>query len=167
MKFLFLLALTSLSFMAQAKEYKLAIITSEFDKNVTDFFVVTDEANTIESVRYKTILPNGGIKEDNNIPAHIVLEDGAVIEERDGYEAVRLELENFSLKTGGTVKLDFLYNGITGSRSFKKLLLKFEKSKFILTDLQGNFVNRIFLKANRNRVVGTVGVREIQTSAEI
>ncbi len=166
MKSLFLIVLMSLSFLAQAKEYKLAVITSEFDKNVTDFYLITSEANVIESVRYKTILENGGIKEDTTIPAELVIEEGAVIEEREGREAVRLELEDFSVKTGGTVKLNFLYNGITGSRSYKKMKLKFEKTKFVLNDLEGNLVTKIFLRANRNRLVGVVGVRDIITSAE-
>jgi hypothetical protein len=162
MKFLFLSLLMALSFSVFAVEIKMAIITSEFDDNYTNFFIDV-EKNEIESMRYVTIMPNGGIFEDISATAEQVIKDGAVIVERDGHQVVRLEVENFSVKTGGTVILNFLYNGATRSRSTKKLNLKLIEGKFVLLDGTKK-INRLFLVPHYVRLLGVVGVKEIRTS---
>lgn len=147
-----------------AASLKVAVITSEFDKNVTDYYVETNDKNEIDGMRYITYLPNGGIFEDVSLPAERVMKEGAVMVQRDGYEAVRLEVEKFSVVTGGIVKLNYLYSGVSGSRQNKKMNLKLDNGKFKLFDTAGPEINRLFLKANWSRVFGIIGVREVQTS---
>lgn len=152
------------SFSLNAKVTKIAVITSEFDQNVTDYFIETDEKNVIVSMRYVTTMPNGGVFEDVSVTAERAMAEGIVVVERNGYEAVRLELENFDLTNGGIVKLNYLFNGMTGTRREKRLILKLNQDEFILFNLNNNPVNKMFLEANRLRVVGIVGVKSILTS---
>lgn len=164
MKFLIPAILIFITTALNAAEIKLAVITSEFDKNVTDFYIETNDLNHIESMRYVTTMPNGGIFEDVTVPAERVIAEGSVIVERNGYQAVRLEVENFSVATGGIVKLNYLYSGVTGARHVKRLKLIANSGQFILTDTSDARVNRLFVKVNWVRVLGAVGVREILTS---
>lgn len=162
MKTLFLTLLITLSLNIQAEEIRLAVITSEFDKNVTDYYVITDDQGHVDSMRYVTTMPNGGIFEDVTLPAERVMKEGAVLVERNGHQAVRLEVENFSLITGGTIKLNYLFSGVTGARHIKRLTLKIQ-DRFRLYDADKE-VNRLFLEANYSRIFSIVGVRSIQTS---
>jgi hypothetical protein len=162
MKALMLTAIFLFSFVTHAEEIRLAVITSEFDKNVTDYYVITNEQGLVDSMRYVTTMPNGGIFEDVTLPAERVMKEGAVLVERDGYQAVRLEVENFSLNTGGTIRLNYLFSGVTGSRHIKRLTLK-KLEKFRLFDGEKQ-INRLFLEANYSRIFGIIGVRSIQTS---
>lgn len=161
--FLITLLLFTASVGALAETLKLAVITSEIDKNVTEFYIETNDAGIIESLRYVTILPNGGIFEDQTVPADQVLREGTVIVERSGHDVVKLETEKFSLETGGTIKLNYLFNAMTGSRSVKRIQIK-KQPEFHLYDLQNNKINRMFVKANTSRVFGIIGVRDIETS---
>jgi hypothetical protein len=153
-----------LSAKLHAATLKVAVITSEFDKNVTDYFLETNDKNVIDGMRYITYLPNGGIFEDVSIPAERIIKEGAVMVQRDGYEAVRLEVEKFSVTTGGVLKLNYLYSGVTGSRQMKRMNLKAVNGTFKLYDTAGPEINRLFLKANWSRVFGIIGVKEVQTS---
>jgi hypothetical protein len=163
MKSLLLALLTIVSIHAHADMIKLAVITSEFDDNKTDYFLETNDAGEIHSMRYVTNLPNGGISEDVTIPAEKVITEGVLLVERNGYEAVRLEVERFSMKEGGTIKLNYLYSGITGARHIKRLNLSKSSGIFKLQD-DSKDINALFLVANWVRFVGIVGVREVKTS---
>jgi hypothetical protein len=148
----------------EAKVYRLAIITSEFDNDKTNYFLETDETNSIVNMRYVTVQPNGGIYEDVTLPAERVMTEGAILVQRDGLVAVRLEVENFDLKIGGVIKLNYLYNGVLGVRHIKKLMLKEVDGEFALHELNEDRVNRLFLEANRNRVLGIIGIKSVMTS---
>ena len=164
MKFSFIFLFLIMTVCAHAEVFKLAEITSEFDKDVMDFYVETDDQNKIDSIRYITTRPDGSIFEDVSVPAERVIAEGVVIVERDGYAAVRLEVENFSIQSGGIVKLNYLYNGITGTRHVKRLYLNWDNEQLRLFDLGNLPVNRMYFKANHSRVFGIIGIREIMTS---
>lgn len=155
-----LLLLTSSVF---AETYKLAVITSEFDKDVMDFYVSTDDYDKVNSIRYVTTNPQGVVIEDKSVLASEVIERGVLLVRRDNYEAIRLEVEDFTIEEGGVIKLNYLYNGATGTRHIKRLGLTRMNDAFVLTD-KDQLINRLFVKANWIRVLGNVGVREIQSS---
>lgn len=157
------IVLAALSSLAHANVYKLATITSDIDQDITEYYIETDHQNKIESMRYVTIMPNGGIYKDETIPVEEIISDGIVIVEQGGLDAVKLEVENFNVHKGGVVKLNYLYNGITGVRQTKKLLLNVPSQKYELAEVQGQRINRMFFKANRT-IVGVVGVKYIETS---
>lgn len=163
MKAFFTCLLMAFSLQIFAAEIKMAVITSEFDKNFTNYFIETNDKNHIVGMRYVTVMPNGGIFEDISVTAEQVLTDGAVIVERNGHLVVKLELENFSVQKGGTVILNYLYNGATGTRHIKKLSLQLINNEFVLFD-KNQKINQLFLVANRVRVLGIVGVKHIVSS---
>lgn len=167
MSFVLLLSFFGLNDL-QAKNFQLARITSELDENVTEFFVETDEENIIQSLRYITHLPNGGISEDVTVQAETVMTEGAVISEHNGYDAVKLKVENFNTKTGGTVVLDYLYNGLKKVRKSKRIYLHNTSQKAILVDLDkpSQKINRMFFKVNRSFPIGVVGVKSVETYFE-
>lgn len=146
-----------------AKTIKMASITSEFDNNKREYFLELDDQNHIHSLRYITTMPNGAIIEDGNMTPEEVVEDGVVVFEHKGYKAVILEAENFNVKTGGIVKINYLVSGITGARQQKNFQLKMVNNSFALFD-QGKPVNKLFFELNRARVVGVIGVKNIQAS---
>jgi hypothetical protein len=162
MKLISLFAAILFSAQLMAEEVKMAVITSEFDQDVTDYYLDLNENNEITSMRYITVMPNGGIYEDISIPAEKVINEGAVIVERDGRQVVRLKVENFNVSQGGTIHLSYLYNGVSGTRQTKTLVLERVGDRFVLKD-SSKEINRMHLKANRVRLIGVVGVREIQT----
>lgn len=164
MKSLLITFFLTLAINVHAETIKMAVITSEFDKNVTDFYLETDDQNKIHSMRYVTTMPNGGIFEDVTLPAETVLAEGAVIVVRNGREAVKLFVEDFSLSTGGIIKLNYLYSGVTNTWYVKRLKLNLIENQLKLFDLEGNRTNKLFMKINWNRIFGAVGIREIQTS---
>lgn len=164
MRLLIAVIFCTFSVCVSAEVIKMAVITSEFDKNVTDYYLETNDQNQIHSMRYITTMPNGGIFEDVSVSVETVMSEGAVIVERNGYEAVRLEVENFSRDAGGIIKLNYLYSGVTGVRHVKRLQLKSFENKFKLTDMQNAPVNRLFLRVNLSRIFGIIGVKDILSS---
>jgi len=163
-KILFILLLL-ISLASQAKEQKLARITSEFDTDVTEFFVDVID-NKINSLRYVTTMENGGIFTDLSIPIERAMADGVLLAERGGHEALKLYTERFNLEKGGDIILSYLYNGVTGTRRLLKLSLIKDGNIFYLLDPQGKRINKLFLTTNYIRIVGVVGIREILYSYE-
>lgn len=164
MKFSYIFLALVMTVGAHAEVFKLAEITSEFDNDVMDFYVETNDEKKIDSIRYITTRPDGSIYEDVSVPAETIIAEGVVIVERDGYAAVKLEVEKFTVETGGIVKLNYLYNGITGTRHVKRLHLSWMDERLRLSDLENTLVNRMYLKANHSRIFGIIGIREILTS---
>lgn len=150
---------------AMAAQVKMAIITSDIDAEIRDFYMITNNKNEIDSVRYVTYLSSGQILEDETTPAETVIADGTVVVERQGRDVVRLEVEkDFSVKEGGTIRMNYLYNGITGTRRAYQLKLIKIGDTFKLQDLEGKPVNNFFVVGNRSRVAGVIGVKEIRSS---
>jgi hypothetical protein len=163
MKLFFAALLMTITLLAQARVSKMAVITSEFDKNIRDYYLETDSENNIHSLRYVTTMPNGAILEDVSLTPEQVVEDGVVVFEHKGYQAVILEVENFNVRTGGTIKLNYLSSGVTGSRNIKRFTLKKVNNDFLFFD-QNQRVNKMFFEVNRSRVLGVIGVKSIQSS---
>lgn len=147
----------------QAAMIKIADINSDYDQNVTEYFIELNNQNHIDSLRYITTMPNGGIFEDVTVPSNRILNESVVVVERQGRDIVILSLEDFSTIRGGTLVLNYLYNGITGSRKIKKLSLKLVKNDFLLFDGDRK-INKMFLESHRRIPVGIIGVKEIHTS---
>ncbi len=163
MKKIVVLFLTLFSVFASAAQIKMAVITSEFDDNVRDYFVEMDSKNQIHSMRYTTTAPNGAILEDVTSSPEQVGEEGLVVFRQRGYDAVILELENFNIMTGGTIRINYLFNGLSGQRNKKFLALKMVDGEFQLFD-GAKRINKMFFEVNRSVIFGVIGVKAIQTS---
>jgi hypothetical protein len=165
MKTLLLVFLCTYSLFARAEMLKLAVITSEFDKNSTDYYLETDDHDFAHSMRYVTKDPKGVVLKDESLPVEeIVNNGGIVLVEGSGYDVIRLELEHFTIQDGGTLKLNYLYSALSGLRYVKRLKLNPTLGKFQLFDLEEKPVNRFFVRVNWSRFFGAIGVKEIQTS---
>jgi hypothetical protein len=164
MKFFYPFLALFLSFNINASEVKLAVITSDVDQDHTDFFLETTPSTDIDSLRLITSTPSGQMTDDHSFPIQSALTDGIIVSERSGRDVIHLYAENFTIQSGGQVKLNYLYNGMSGSRMNLNLVLKKTSGEFALYDDQGKIVNRLFMVANHAPFVGVVGIREIQVS---
>lgn len=151
-----------------AAELKMATIKSDVDSNTTLFLMEVDASQTIHSIRIKTTTPTGKIFEDFSYSSEEVMKEGAVLRTERGHIAVRLEAdEKFSITQGGTIALDYLVSGISGSRN--KMLLKLLKvnNQFVLQKMSGEPVNNFYFKGNWHKVLGCIGIKEIILSQQL
>lgn len=162
MKLMFVLLFIITTFNAMAEEFRVARITSDIDRNLTEFLMDVDNEKDIHSIRIKTTTPAGRIIKDFSYTAEQVMNGGVVLDERDGHKAVRLKVaKDFTARDGGDVILDYLYSGVTGTRYFLSLKLVRKDGAFLLQKKTGDPVNNFFFRANRHRILGIIGVREI------
>lgn len=161
-----LIASFLLSFSVMAKETLMATITSDIDRNTTFFFMETDEMHSIHSIRIKSQTPSGQVFEDFSYSTEEVLAGEVVLHERNGHKAVKLKVDShFSTDTGGSVFIDYLFSGVTGSRMKLELYLRKDGESFhLLSKPQLNPVNRFYFVANRHPIFGIIGVRKVELS---
>ena len=151
------------SLWASAVEQKIATITSNIDTNTGRFYLITDERGDADSLRYTITTAFGRMLEDDTYPWERV-RDGVVLILREGREVVRLYLDqNFSPETGGGVRINYLYSGLTGVRNNLNLTLSRQGDIWRL--VQGTKeVNRMLIKGNWHVLFGLVGSATIETS---
>jgi len=140
-----------------ANEINLATITSDSDKDVTEFNLILDNVNSIDSFKLKTTTPEGQIEKDDTYPVETVLDTGVTLQLKSG---------GFTAAKGGTIILDFLYNGARGTRKSMKLNLVKTAKGFALQTLEGKPASKLFIVAHRVPILGTVGVSRIQASGK-
>src|SRR5665647_1695028 len=149
------------SLAANSEEIKLAFISSDIDQNTSIYSLETTPTGTMDSMRMVTWDHENKVIEDLVHPSERIMNGGVTLVQRQGRDAVRMEVEDFSVEKGGIIVLDFLYNGIRGSRKSLKLRLQKEGDLFVLYDLAGNKVNKFFFSGNFARIVGCIGIKEI------
>lgn len=165
MKSLFMILILGLSLSLHAGEITMALITSDIDRNTTEFLMEVDGREEIHGIRIRTTTPAGRITEDFSYSTPQVLDGEVVLHERDGFKAVKLRVDrDFSAASGGGVILDYLYSGITGARHYLSLKLVKQEGKFVLQKNTGELVNQFYFSANRHPILGIIGVREIRLS---
>ncbi len=157
------------SLTAWSQEILMANITSDIDRNRTEFLMETVNNEKIDGIRIKSYTPSGRIFEDFSHPSERIIQAGGVVlNERNGHQAVKLKVaKEFSLTEGGTVYLDYLYSGITGGRFLLPLKLVKKDGRFVLQKNNGEAVNHFYFKANRHPILGVVGIREIVLTQEL
>lgn len=163
MKFLTISLLSlSLTLNAFAVETKVCLITTDIDSEKTDLLIETNSSGDLDTIRlYKTM--DNKVISDESHPAERAIVDGIVASEREGREIVVLRPKKFSAVTGGTISLDYLHNGITGSRRNYDLNLTKVAGKFVLSTMDGQKVNNLFFVGNR--IVGkVVGIKEVRAT---
>lgn len=163
MKLMFvgLLAL-GMSLSAVAEESRICIITSDIDSEQTDMLIDVDSTGALDTIRlYKTM--NTKVVSDESHPVERVIDNGIVASEREGRDIVLLKTKNFNPAAGGTVVMDYLYNGVTGARRLYQMKMSKLNGKFIVTTMEGSRINRLVFIGNK--VLGRhVGIKEIRAS---
>jgi hypothetical protein len=150
-----------LSFNLLAAEKKIASISSNIDEEKTDLLIETDNSHNLDSIRIFTVHKDGSVKRDDTFPVETLISEGVVANEREGRKIVILKVEDFTAAQGGTVKIDYLYNGITGTRQCLKLKLVKVGDSFGLTTQDGRAVSTLKISGNRKPIVSLVGISKI------
>ncbi len=164
MKYFFILCLLiSTSLLASPVELKMATITSNVDTDTGRFYLITKDNGDADSLRYTITTRSGSISEDQTYPWERVRE-GVVLITREGREIVRLYIDQkFSPLTGGGVRINYLYSGVTGVRNNLNLNLSRTGDSWKLN--QGTTeINRMLIKGNWNVLLGLIGIANIETS---
>ena len=100
-------------------------------------------------------------KEGTDIYPVSMAHSGVVLYRESGRDIVKLSSRNFAPHQGGYVKLDYLYNGITGRRHNVELDLQRDGDTWLVT-YQGRIVQKMHFVKNKKRFVGVVGVKRIE-----
>ena len=65
--------------------------------------------------------------------------------------------------TGGSLEIDYLYNGMPGFRSRRSVTMKIERAGNIWGVVnEGRIIHKIHMVSHRKRFIGTVGIRRIK-----
>lgn len=144
---------------AHAGVQKIAYITNEEDKGIINLELVTDEKEDITHLKLIFKDESGKVSSTDTYKAEKAA-NGIVLYEVDGRKVVNLSSDNFSSHQGGEIELDFLYNGITGSRGLKKLDLSRSGDSWALAD-NAKKIKKLHFVSNKKALVGTVGIKQI------
>ena len=141
-----------------AKVFHLVEIYNQEDHEVSVMYLNLNEYGEILSYGKKIFL-DGELIEDENLGTELSYE-GIVLEEQKSKNVVILRGLNMDAKNGGALEIDYLYNGITGSRGRFSLDINRTSNGWQLTQ-KGKIIKRMLFESHRKRFVGTVGIRRI------
>jgi hypothetical protein len=158
MKTLFALGLC-FSLSAFAASHKVLTVTSDRDQDITTLTIDTNGNGEATALKVTTS-SNGIVVNTTTFTMEQARQGRAILFRADKHEVIRLGLEErFENIYGGPVKLDYLVNGIVGSR--KKIALEAvrEGDRWVVKS-NGKTVTNAFVKINK--VLGNpVGVSRI------
>jgi len=157
------MALLTLSFNVLSAETVVATITNENDSEIVKLVVETDSSNTLMAMRKDIYSASGKLIDEKTFTPNDVFTGQAVMSEVDGRKVVILKANRstLSLSNGGTVALDYLYNGITGERKNQSYSLKKASGKWTLFSGTTQ-IKKMHFVVNKKALIGTVGIKEIQ-----
>lgn len=146
---------------ANADIQNVAKITNEEDKGIIGLELITDDNKDITHL--KLIFKNEK-NEVDSVDKYTAEKaaNGIVLYKVDGRDVVKLKSDNFSSHQGGEIELDYLYNGITGSRGLKKLDLSRDGDVWKLND-DGKDITKLHFVSNKKMLIGTIGIKKIET----
>ncbi len=142
-----------------AKEVSLVKITNDEDQNYSEMYVVVDEYNNITQFGKKEFA-NGKFFE-NFTYSNDLGYAGIVLKRLKERDVVILRGLNVGPQNGGALEIDYLYNGITGSRGVFNMELDRTSDSWQLM-VKGRIIKHVHFKSNRKRFVGTIGIRSVQ-----
>ncbi len=144
-----------------ASEQLLTVTDNDDNDEIYNFVVDVDDTTQSLISFYKDTYVDGE-KTNREIldPENLKTEDGVILEERNGYNALNLKSDNFDPKSGGKIEVDTLYNGATGERRSIYLDLARGKNGWKLFK-DKNVVSQFHVKVNRVIILGAVGIKTI------
>lgn len=144
---------------ATAATQNLATITNEEDSDLITLQLKTDENSDITHLKLIFKTKDNKVYDTDLYKAQTAA-DGIVLYKLDKRDIVKLKSPNFSTHQGGEIELDFLYNGITGSRDIKRLDLSRDGDKWSLRN-DSKKVTKLHFVSNKKAIVGTIGIKRI------
>jgi hypothetical protein len=159
-RLLVLTFVATFSFNSFAAVTKLVSATNEEDSNTMVISLITDSTSDVTGINVKLISKSGSVKDSENFDAEDVY-NGFTLMEKEGRKIVRLVSSNFAGHQGGEIKVDYLYNGITGSRAALLLDLSRDGDQWKLT-YKGSRTRKLHFVSNKKMLVGTIGVKRVE-----
>lgn len=159
---LLLILLASFSLSALGTELKVATITSNINRDTTEFFLEIVEDGSIDGLHILTKNARGVVTEDRRATVEEVVDSGFVVFREGNRDAVVLKVKNFTPQTGGEVIVDYLYSGVNNSRRQLKLGLKKTDADFFLHTTSGRVATMLRVYGNWAPILGLIGVSDIR-----
>ena len=125
MKSILILVTLLSSSLVMAADQKILNIINAIDNKNYDLIMEVDEDNRASGLK----VFDHSNKDTKNYNMD-KLESGVVLKEEQGHKVIVLKGQSFDHDRGGDVKIDYLYNGITGSRKDMDLEIQFDGKKW-------------------------------------
>lgn len=143
-----------------SKDIDLVEITSDTDMLPSYMYVVLDKGGDIAQFGKKDLDAKGNVMSRQEFSISLG-SDGVVLKQINGRDIVVMRGHNVGPVYGGGLELDYLYNGITGSRKSFDMELAREDNKWEVL-VEGKKVSHLHFKVHRKRFIGVIGVRKVQ-----
>lgn len=144
-----------LSHSVMAADILISTATSDVDSVVTKLWVTTDEFGEATGLKMTF---NDGTPDKSFTPAQV--RSGMVLKKVDSYDVVVIKSRDFEVDRGGHLTMEYLSNGITGSRNDKELEIEFNGAGWELFH-DGRDVDKFHFKGRK--ILGKlVGIKDVQ-----
>ncbi len=157
-KFILCLLLVLTSLPGFSKEVELVQITNDEDNAVAKFYALLDEHNDLIGLSGKKFID--GIAVEVTDYGSELDSEGITVKKLDEYNVVILRSSNIHASYGGQLELDFLYNGITGSRGSFEMSLEREGNTWKL--YQGKKSMTHIHMYSKKKFWKTIGIKAIK-----
>lgn len=158
MKNLLLITLLFNSILSFATtDIEIVKITNDEDAMVTKFYATVNEHNEITNFFGKKFSQKEVVERTdfgNDISA-----EGIVMREKGEHKILILKGDNLHAAYGGTIIIDYLYNGLTGSRGTFEMNLEFVDGAWSLSRFETKF-KHIHLHSNK-KFWKTIGIKSV------
>jgi hypothetical protein len=153
MKLTVMLSLLLLSTTIFAREIELATVRSDIESDIIKIVVDTDEQNELTFL-YTDTYKNGSFfeRKSHNLSS---IDSGFVIYRKSGRDVVILNRDDFATYAGGTIKMKYLYSGISGTYHSKTFVIEQTEDSWRMSK-SGRTITGLFFKAKKTwgKVVG-------------
>ena len=160
-KIIFGLIVLTFNLVAMAKTDEILVIKNDIDTNIVVISLISDESGKL--VQMRKVQTSAAQKVLANEKFSITdLKKGATVLVRKGNDVVKIKFSTgFDPIYGGAFEMDYLYNGIKGTR--KQLDLDLRKSGQSWEVTKNNKeVKSLNVIAKRAAIVGPIGIEEIK-----
>lgn len=143
---------------AFAEEIAILTVLNDEDSAITTIYVDVDEDNEIQAFRKEEVMNNDVLTSESY--GSELGYAGVVLFRKKGRDVVVLKSLNADAVNGGALEIDYLYNGITGSRKLYRLELDRTSDSWQVIR-QGRIVETLHFRSHKKPFVGTVGIKRI------
>ena len=142
------------------KDIDLIAITSDTDRLPSIMYVVLDKNYEIKEFGKKDLDAKGKIISRTLFSTELDI-DGVVLKKKKGRKILVMRGHNVGPIYGGGLELDYLYNGITGSRKSFHVDLDRQDNTWSVK-VKDRKVKHLHFKVHRKRFVGVIGIRKVE-----
>lgn len=143
-----------------ATEIDLVKITAQNDPLPSYMYIVTNENSDIVEFGKKDLDAKGRIINKLVFPPDIN-DYGVVLKKKKGKNIVLMTGHNLGPIYGGGLEVNYLYNGITGTRRVFDMELVRSGNKWSV-EVEGIEVNHLHFKLHWKRFFGVVGIKRVE-----